>query len=337
MEWRELLERLVTGHDLTPDDAETAMAALMQGAASEAEIAGFLTAMRAKGATGSELAAFARIMQEHAIGIEHALPNVLDTCGTGGGSPSFNLSTAAAIVASAAGAKVAKHGNRAMTSRCGSADVLEALGVNISAPLAVWSQTLSELGLAFLFAPQHHPAMRHVGPVRRALGIRTVFNQLGPLANPARASRQIIGVYDDELLLPIAEAAHALGIERAWVVRGQDGLDEVSPCAPTKVAEAGPHGVHEFSLNPAEFGMHPVPLDALMPGDTAAENADILREAISEPDSRRSSAILPSAAAALFVSGCADSLAAAAKLAKETIASGAAIRQLDRLREATNG
>lgn len=337
MEWRELLERLVAGQDLTSDEAETAMTALMQGAASDIETTAFLIALRAKGASGAELAVFARVMQEHAVRIEHPLPNVLDTCGTGGGSPSFNLSTAAAIVASAAGAKVAKHGNRAMTSRCGSADVLEALGVNISAPLEVWNRALNDLGLAFLFAPQHHPAMRHVGSVRKALGIRTVFNQLGPLANPARASRQIIGVYDDALLQPMAEAAHALGIERAWIVRGQDGLDEVSPCAPTKVAEVGPRGVKEFTVNPAEFGMHPVSDEALQPGDTADDNAAILLEAISQPESARSAAILPSAASALYISGHAESITDALKQARATIASGAAVRQLAALREATNG
>lgn len=337
MEWRTVLESLVTGHDLVPETAHAVMNAMMSGEASEIEISAFLTALRAKGATGAELAEFAKVMQSHAVRVEHELPDVLDTCGTGGGIPSFNLSTAAALVASAAGATVAKHGNRAMTSKCGSADVLEALGVSVSAPLETWIRTLHELRVAFLFAPSHHPAMKHVGPVRRSLGIRTVFNQLGPLANPARAQRQIIGVYDAALLRPMAEGALGLGIRRAWIVIGQDGLDEVSPCSPTKVCEVTEQGIHEFVVNPADFGQHPVPDHALTPGDSPEENAAILREAISDIDSERAHAVIPGAAAALYVGGRAESLAKAADLARATISEGVAAAQLDALIEATRG
>lgn len=337
MEWRDVLERLVGGEDLTSEEAAWAMQSLMQGTSSDVEIAAFLTALRAKGATGAELATFAQVMQSHAVSLDHGLGDILDTCGTGGGSPSFNLSTGAAIVASAAGATVAKHGNRAMTSRCGSADVLEALGVNVSAPHEVWMRTLRELQVAFLFAPLHHPAMRHVGPVRKSLPIRTVFNQLGPLANPAKATRQIIGVYDEALLKPMAEAVQALGIARAWIVRGQDGLDEISPCAPTRVAEVSSTGIHEFTVNPADFGLHPIDLGALTPGETPADNATILAEALTDAESPRSRAILPGAAAALYISEVAASLPEAAKLARSVIAEGGAARQLDALREATRG
>lgn len=337
MEWRLVLERLVTGHDLADEEAEAAMSALMQGTASDVEIASFLTALRAKGVTGAELATFARVMQEHAVRLEHDLADVLDTCGTGGGAPSFNLSTGAAIVAAAAGARVAKHGNRAMTSRCGSADVLEALGMTITAPLDVWREALAEHGIAFLFAPQHHPAMRFVGPVRKALGIRTVFNQLGPLSNPARARRQIIGVYDNALLQPMAEAAHRLGIERAWIVRGEDGLDEVSPCGPTQVAEVGSDGVTMRRVSPEDFGLSSITADALAPGETPEENAQILTEALTQPNSPRAAALMTSAAAALWVAGRAGSLPEAAQLAGHAIASGAAWAKVAALREVTRG
>lgn len=337
MDWRLVLERLVAGHDLEVSEAESAMQALMHGAASEVEVAAFLTALQAKGVTGTELATFALVMQDHAIRLDHELPDVLDTCGTGGGLPSFNISTAAAIVAAAAGARVAKHGNRAMTSRCGSADVLEALGITITAPLDVWRGTLEQFRIAFLFAPNHHPAMRFVGPVRKALGIRTVFNQLGPLANPARAKRQVIGVYDDALLRPMAEAAHLLGIEKAWVARGQDGLDEVSPCGKTNVAEVSPDGVKMRVISPSKFGLASISPDALTPGETPEENSKILTEAISDADSPRAAALLPSAAAALYVAGIADSLPDAAERAREAVRSGAAWELVEVLREVTSG
>lgn len=313
------------------------MHALMHGSASDVEVASFLTALQAKGAAGLELATFALVMQDHVIRLDHDLPDVLDTCGTGGGAPSFNLSTGAAIVAAAAGARVAKHGNRAVTSRCGSADVLEALGITITAPLDVWRGTLEQFGIAFLFAPNHHPAMRFVGPVRKALGIRTVFNQLGPLANPARAKRQVIGVYDDTLLRPMAEAAHLLGIEKAWVARGEDGLDEVSPCGKTKVAEVSPDGVKMLVVSPADFGLSPISPDALTPGDTPEANAKILTEAISDAESPRAAALLPSAAAALYVAGIADSLPEAAERAREAVRSGAARELVEVLQEVTSG
>jgi anthranilate phosphoribosyltransferase len=214
---------------------------------------------------------------------------------------------------------------------------LEALGITIAAPLDVWRGTLEQFGIAFLFAPNHHPAMRFVGPVRKALGIRTVFNQLGPLANPARARRQVIGVYDDALLRPMAEAAHLLGIDRAWVVRGQDGLDEVSPCTPTRVAEVGPDGVRMRVVTPASFALPDVSPDALAPGETSEENAKILTEAISEVDSPRAGALLPSAAAALFVAGIADSLPDGAERAREAIRAGAAWELVETLKEVTRG
>ena len=326
-----VIESLLRGEDLSSDTAGEVMSAFMDGEASDAEVAGFLVALRSKGATGPELAAFARAMRQRAVTLPHGHANLVDTCGTGGGIPSFNISTAAAIVASAAGATVAKHGNRAMSSKCGSADVLEALGATLTNDSDRLCTLLDEVGLAFFFAPSHHPAMRHVGPVRKQLGIRTVFNQLGPLANPAGAKRQVIGIYDPKMGPAMAEAAAELGGEKVWVVHGEDGLDEVSPCAPTRVWEAG----RSFLVPMSEFGMASVDPAALTPGESAGENAEILREAISDPHSLRSMAIRPSAATALYVAGVAASLAEGAKIAMDAISTGAAAAKLEQFVEAT--
>lgn len=307
------------------------MSAFMDGEATDAEIAGFLVALRFKGVSGAELASFARAMRFRAITLPHRHPNLVDTCGTGGGIPSFNVSTAAAIVASAAGATVAKHGNRAMSSKCGSADVLEALGVTLTEDRDRLAKLLDELDLAFFFAPSHHPAMRHVGSVRKQLGIRTVFNQLGPLANPAGATRQVIGVYDPRLAPAMAQAAVELGGAKVWIVHGDDGLDEVSPCAPTRVWE----GDRSFVLTMSEFGLDPLSASTLTPGDTPEENAAILREAITDSASQRCAAIVPSVATALFVAGVVDSLAEGAHRALTTVASGAAVAKLHAFVEAT--
>ncbi len=326
-----VIESLVRREDLTPVTAAEVMGALMDGQVSEVQIAGFLIAMRAKGAKGPELAAFASAMRIRAVPLPSPPENLVDTCGTGGGIPSFNISTAAAIVASAAGAKVAKHGNRAMSSQCGSADVLEALGVTLISDPVRLSDILHEVGLAFMFAPMHHPAMKHVGPVRKALGVRTVFNQLGPLLNPAGASAQIIGVYDPALGSPMAEASGLLGTKRFWIVHGSDGMDELSPCAPSTLWEAG----GERTVSPNDFGVASVYAEALAPGDTVEQNATILREAISDVQSKRASAILPSSAAAIYLAGLTSSLIEAADLAREAIRSGAAFAKLEQLVEAT--
>lgn len=307
------------------------MSAFMDGQASDAEIAGFLVALRSKGPTGGELAAFSRAMRARAVCVQTDFKDLVDTCGTGGGIPSFNISTAAAIVAASAGAKVAKHGNRAVSSACGSADVLEALGVRLSDDPVQLCHLLETIGLAFFFAPSHHPAMRHVGPVRKQLGIRTVFNQLGPLANPAGAKRQVIGVYDPGMGPAMATAAAELGASKVWVVHGEDGLDEVSPCAPTRVWEEG----GSFLMLVSEFEMAPVSESALSPGATPAENATILREAISDSKSSRSAAIVPSAATALYISGVAKDVQIGASLAREAISSGKAMAKLDAFIEAS--
>jgi anthranilate phosphoribosyltransferase len=261
--------------------------------------------------------------------LHHSFETLVDTCGTGGGIPTFNISTASAIVAAAAGAKVAKHGNRAVTSRCGSADVLEALGVPIQGDAEVLLHRLEQDGLVFLFAPAHHPAMRHVGKARKDLGVRTVFNQLGPLANPAGAKRQLIGVYDDGLMRSMGEALNCLGTERALLVHGDDGMDEVSPVTSTQAIRVWEGRVESITLYPKDFGLDPIDPVALLPGDDAQANAEILREAIGDPDSPRAAAILPSCGATLWLAGVANSLPEATELARATIASGAALRKLE--------
>lgn len=331
-----LLEALIAGRELGWQEAQGLMRHFMSGEAEDAWIAGALVALRMKGVSGTELAAFADVMRGHAMGLAKAHPNLVDTCGTGGGRPTFNLSTGAAIVAAAAGAKVAKHGNRAVTSKCGSADVLEALGVVLLGDPEQLQHVLDAVGIVFLFAPHHHPAMRHVAAARKALGVRTVFNQLGPLANPAGAKRQLIGVYDPAFLRPMAEALLGLACERALVVHGTDGMDEISPCAPTQYVEVADGKVVEGTFSPSDFGQDPLTHDDLMPGSTQAENADILREALGSADSRRSLALVPNAAAALYLAGH-GTLTACADLARRTIASGEALRKLDEIVEVTQG
>ncbi|MFQ3586102.1 MAG: anthranilate phosphoribosyltransferase [Fimbriimonadaceae bacterium] len=337
MEFRQALQALVRREDLSGPEAESLMGYLIQGEATEAQIAGALVALAVKGATAEELAAFARLLRKHALVVESSQANLIDTCGTGGGIPSFNLSTAAAIVASAAGVPVAKHGNRAVTSACGSADVLEALGVRLTADPEAAAHILSTVGIVFLFAPAYHPALKAIGKVRRELQVRTVFNQLGPLLNPAGAKRQLIGVFDPSLLMPTAEALARLDTEHGFVVCGEDGLDEVSPCGPTRVVEVRDGKLTETTLRPEDFGRRAVPAEAIAPGADVAENAQILREAIRDPDSPRSHAILPGAAMAVYLGGNADTFADAARMAEFAIRSGAASRKLDALIEATAG
>ncbi len=329
-----ILETLLRGDSLDAESTTFVMHRMMAGEASDAEIAAFLIAMRAKGASGTELAACARVMREKAISV--ALEgDWIDTCGTGGGMPTFNLSTAAALIASAAGVKVAKHGNRAMTSKCGSADVLEALGAHLPSDPLHLLRVAEETGLVFLFAQAHHPAMKHVGPVRRQLGVRTIFNQLGPLSNPVQATRQIVGVYDADLQGPMADALVQLGVERAWLVTGADGLDEISPCAPTTLTEVELGVIRQRIVSPADFGLSPLDPSALVPGETVTENAAIVREALSDCGSVRFEAVLPSAAAAIYLASAASSLTEAVDRAREVVSSGAAQAHLIRFVEAT--
>lgn len=329
MEFAVWLQKIVDRQDLSSDEAVALMNLLMEGQATASQVGGMLMALRMKGVTPVELAGFATAMRRHAHRIQVPAEKLVDTCGTGGGAPTFNISTAAALIAAAAGVRVAKHGNRAVTGKCGSAEVLEALGVQFPESTESLEALLMRTGFVFLFAPNHHPAMRHVGPVRRELGVRTVFNQLGPLANPAGASRQLIGVYDRAMLRPMAEALRELGAERALVAHGADGIDEISPCGPTFVAELRDGKIVEKTLTPGDFGLTQIDSEELQPGVDAAANADILREALYEVDSPRSRAVIPSAAAAIWLAGEATNLPEAAAKAKAAVRNGLAMAKLE--------
>jgi anthranilate phosphoribosyltransferase len=326
-----MLEGLLQGRHLSRQEATETMRALMSGGWEGSQIGAFLVALRAKTATAEELAGFAEVLREHATRVEHTFPGLVDTCGTGGGPPTFNLSTGAAIVAAAAGAKIAKHGNRAVTSRCGSADVLEALGVGLGSDPEQVLKCLENVGIAFLFAPNHHPAMRHVGPARKAIGVRTVFNQLGPLANPAGAKRQLVGVYDPAMLAPMAEALSLLGAERAYVVHSEEGMDEVSPCGRTFVALVAGGSVAKTELVPRDFGLDELAASALEPAQDAEGNAAILREALEDAASPRAQALLPNAAVALTLAGLAEDFSMGAQLARAAIEDGRASSTLKEL------
>lgn len=328
------LEQIIRREELSRDQAEELMTLLVNGEATHAQAGGILIALRSKGCTARELATFGAVLRAHAVKLPHSYDDLVDIVGTGGGSPSFNISTGASIVAAAAGARVAKHGNRAVASHCGSADVLEALGVNLYAEPAHLRNILDTCGIVFLLAPAHHPALRHIAAARRELGVRTVFNELGPLVNPAGAIRQLIGVYDRDFSFPMAEALLELGAKRALVVHADDGLDEISPVAGTHYVKVWDGAVEEGRFEPGDFGLSDVPREATAPEKTVDGNAAILREALSRADSPRADALIPSAATALWLAGVAEDLLAGAALARKAIASGAAVAKLHMLAEA---
>jgi anthranilate phosphoribosyltransferase len=328
----------VVGEDLRADDVEAVMDTILEGNATPAQIAAFVVALRMKGESSEEIAAAARSLRKQCDAIHPKVDGpLLDTCGTGGdGLHTFNISTAAAIVAAACGVAVAKHGNRAVSSKAGSADVLEALGVRIDLAPAAVERCIEEVGIGFLFAPSHHAAMRHAAPVRRELGIRTLFNLLGPLANPASATHQVMGVFDPARVEQLAAALGALGLRAAWVVHGDGGLDEVSPSGPTRVAAVEDDAVRVFEVTPVDFGVTPVPLESLRGGD-ARENADIIAEVLrGEPGPART-AVVVNAAAALCVTGVSASPKEGAARAAEALDSGAAEKMLERWVEYTQG
>jgi anthranilate phosphoribosyltransferase len=307
------------------------MDAILDGQASPAQIAAFVVGLRMKGESSTEIAAAAQALRRHCESIRPKVDGpLIDTCGTGGdGLHTFNISTAAAIVVAACGVAVAKHGNRAVSSKAGSADVLEALGVRIDLSPGQVRRCVEELGIGFLFAPSHHAAMRHAAPVRRELGIRTLFNLLGPLANPAGATHQVVGVYDGGRVRQLAEALGALGLSAAWVVHGEGGLDEVSPSGSTTVAQLEAGEVATFEVTPSDFGLSAVPLEALRGGD-AQENAAIIRRVLDGEQSPARVAVVLNAAAALRVTGVASDLREAAKRAGAAIDDGAALQKLER-------
>jgi len=331
--FRELIEKLQQQRDLTVDEAAGAMEAIMDGRAQSAQIAGFLVALAMKGERPDEIVGLARTMRARATPLSRSFAPVFDTCGTGGdGAHTFNVSTVAALVLAACGVRVAKHGNRSASSRCGSADVLEALGVNVSAGPAAVERCLEDAGIAFLFAPVFHPSMKHAGPTRKELGIRTAFNLLGPLTNPAGASRQLVGVPRPELTELVARSLGQLGSERAWVVHGADGLDEISTTGYTKVSECRDGRVNTFYVHPGDVGISKSAPEALKGGD-AADNAAIARAILAGEAGAARDVVLLNAAAGLLIAGAAATLKAGIGVAADAIDSGRAAGVLARLVE----
>ena len=327
-----LLQKLVEGSDLTPAEVESAFESIFQGEATPAQMGAFLVALRMKGETPAEIAAAATVMRRRATPVR--LPPgrvVLDTCGTGGdGAGTFNISTAAALVVAGAGVTVAKHGNRSVSSRSGSADLLTACGVQVDAPVETVERCLAEVQIGFLYAPALHAAMRHVAPVRREVGVRSVFNLLGPLANPARAPRQLLGVYAASLVPVVAETLARLGTERALVVHGLEGLDEISPSGPTRAAWVEAGQVREVELHPEVGGLRPVHGTAIR-GGTPEENAAVLAALLEGHAGAVRDAVLLNAGAALWVADAVQTLAEGVLRAAESIDSGAARTRLERL------
>ena len=327
------LEQLRRHEDLSSDAASQAMTAIMDGQAQPAHIAGFLMALALKGERPKEMVGFATAMRSRALKLPEPVGTVFDTCGTGGdGLHTFNVSTAAALVIAGAGVRVAKHGNRAASSKCGSADVFEALGVKLDAPAENVARSVRDANIGFFFAQVWHPSMRHAGPTRRELAVRTAFNLLGPLTNPAGPKRQIVGVSRPEHTELIARTLGELGSERAWVVYGADGLDELSTTGYTKVSELRNGMVNTFYVHPAEVGLKTATI-ADLTGGVAADNAAMIAALLNgEPGARRDIVLL-NAGAALLVAGAAATLGAGITLARESIDKGAARRALESMKE----
>ncbi|MBN8867026.1 MAG: anthranilate phosphoribosyltransferase [Solirubrobacterales bacterium] len=323
------IDAAASGNHLTADHASAVLAEIMEGRSGEVQTGAFLIALRTKGETVPELIGLARTMRSLAEPVE--VPgDLVDTAGTGGGPSTFNVSTTAALVAAAAGCAVAKHGNRSNTSLSGSADLLEALGVNIELGPEQVAASIGETGFGFMFAPRHHKAMAHVIPVRKELAVRTIFNFLGPLTNPAGAKRQLVGVSDRRYQESIAEALVGLGTERALVVAGDDGVDEISITGPTRIIEVVDGGTQEEFVSPGDFGLQRAELGDVV-GGTPEENAAATRAVLEGEKSARRDLVVLNAAAAIYVGGKADDLAAGMAVAQETIDSGAAAAMLARL------
>ncbi|ODN68780.1 Anthranilate phosphoribosyltransferase [Methylobrevis pamukkalensis] len=325
-----------TGAPLSQEEARTAFDVMMSGEATPSQIGGFLMALRVRGETVDEISGAVSVMREKMLTVD-APADSIDIVGTGGdGSGSVNISTASAIVAAGAGLYVAKHGNRALSSRSGSADVLMSLGINLEIGPAKIAECVREAGVGFMFAPAHHSAMKYVGPSRVELGTRTIFNLLGPLSNPAGVRRQLVGVFAGQWVEPIAEVLARLGSERAWVVHGSDGLDEITVTGPTRVAALEDGRVTTFDVAPEDVGLARHPADALK-GGTADENAAALRGVLDGTRNAYRDAVLMNAGAGILLAGKADDFAGGVAMAAEAIDSGAALRALERLVAVSNG
>ena len=346
----EYIELLLKGENLSFERAESLLDIIFEGQVSEVQVAAFLTAMRVKGATASELAGLAQSLRNHAVAVKVDIDNLVDTCGTGGGAiKTSNVSTAAAIVAAGAGVYVAKHGNRGITSGCGSADVLEELGVKIDASAETIAECIRQAHIGFMFAPRFHPAMKYVQPIRKSLGFRTVFNILGPLANPANAAAQVLGVADENLMQTIAEALKLLGVRYAMVVHS-NGLDEISTLGPTKISQLTNGNITSIELNPVELGIRLTSIDEIKGGD-AATNAGIIRDILSRKESGPRKDIVILNAAAAIIAGrahfakeskmatsgnLADDFESAIELAEASVSDGNALGCLEKLIEVSN-
>ncbi|HYF76025.1 MAG TPA: anthranilate phosphoribosyltransferase [Symbiobacteriaceae bacterium] len=332
MDMKALIALVAEGNDLTEAQAETAMTLMMNGDATPSQVAAFLMALRIKGETVSEITGCARVMRSRATPVTHTREMVVDTCGTGGDrSNTFNISTTAAFVAAGAGVPVAKHGNRAASSLTGSADVLEALGVNLMLTPAQVGQCIDQIGIGFMFAPTLHTSMKHVAPVRKEIGMRTIFNLLGPLTNPAMAGAQVMGVFSPNLTEPLARVLGNLGCRHALVVHGLDGVDEISISGPTVVSEMEDGLVHTYRVIPEDVGIARAPREYIR-GGTKEENAAITEAVLGGEKGPRRDVVLLNAAAALLATGAARSLREGVVLAEQSIDSGAALRTLEALR-----
>jgi anthranilate phosphoribosyltransferase len=329
----EAIERLLAGEDLGRQGAGAALEAILDGECDEVQTGAFLIALRAKGETAAELAGLAAAIRGHAVDVS-ATGALLDTCGTGGGRSTFNISTATAFCAAGAGVSVAKHGNRSATSRCGSADVLEALGARIDLTPDGVARCLEETGVGFMFAPAHHPSFRHIAPVRRALGVRTIFNLLGPLTNPAGAPRQLLGVVDPAFMDRMARALLELGGERALLVSSRDGLDELSTGAVSDVIELADGEVRPAEVDPAALGFEP-PDPLALAGGGPEENAEVLRAVLGGAGGPAAEVVVLNAAAALWLADAAPSIEAAIPAAEESLRTGAAGERLEAFVAAT--
>ena len=337
MNYPSLLNQLLDKRDLSHDDMLELMQNIMGGQLTTAQIAAVLVALRVKGETVSEIAAAAKVMRELSTKVQVKNSNhLIDTCGTGGdGAQTFNISTASAVVAAAAGAHVAKHGGRSVSSTCGSADVLEKLGVNVNLTPEKVAHCVDSIGVGFMFAPNHHSAMKHAAPVRRELGVRTLFNVLGPLTNPAGASNQVIGVFQKELTIKLAQVLKQLGSSHVMVVHGADGMDEISISGPTFVAELKDGSVKEYTVKPQDFGLQAAPLNNIQVSN--AEEAKTMLESVmnNQPGAARDIVLL-NAGAAIYVAGIAATLAEGVAKATEVIASGSAKQKLEQLVKLSN-
>jgi len=332
-----LIEKTEAGRPLSLAEAEAFMEELLSGRIATPEIVRMLVALNRRAVSVDELSGFARVMRKHAAPVfsanEPRPTRLVDTCGTGGDETgTFNISTAAAIVASAAGARVAKHGNRSVSSRSGSADVLEALGVRIDLPMTAAGRSVREIGIGFLFAPAAHAAARHAGPARQQIGKRTIFNLLGPLTNPAGAEAQVLGVFSADLIDTVAATLAELSTHHAYVVHGAGGLDEISLSGETQIAEVRNGSVRRFIVAPEDFGVSRAPLEAIR-GGTPQENAKLIHSLLAGEPGPRLDIVIANAAAALVVTGVADTFRAAAELARRAVTSGNAREKLDQLKD----